>query len=129
MNILLIEDDPDDAFFMKRAAAAAGITHQMDWAADGQQAVDYLSTKPAPALILLDLKLPLRSGHEVLEWIHKADVRSPVVVLTTSREASDICRSYELCASSYLVKPPTYEALLALVKAIKAYWLDLNVIC
>jgi len=80
---------------------------------------------PLPVLILLDLKLPRRSGFEVLEWLRSQPElkRTPVVILTSSKETVDINRAYELGANSYLLKPVTFEALQEMMKAINLFWL------
>jgi len=104
---------------------------------DGEQAIEYLSGNgeikdrslyPFPALVFLDLKLPFKSGHEVLEWIRgEAELDElVVVVLTSSDEPSDIARAYKLGANSYLVKPPSLEQLRDLAKSFKWYWLKYN---
>ena len=135
--ILLVEDNEDDVFLMKRALKEAQIKNQLQVAEDGQQAVDYLSGKeqfadrklyPFPALVFLDLKLPLKSGHEVLKWIRAEPGLESlvVVVLTSSDEASDVDKSYRLGANSYLVKPPSSEQLIDLARSFKWYWLDYN---
>jgi DNA-binding response OmpR family regulator len=79
-------------------------------------------------LVLLDLKLPRRSGLEVLEWIREREglKRLPVVVLTSSKEVADVNRAYDLGANSYLVKPVSFNSLLELVKSLEVYWLILN---
>ncbi|WP_052389544.1 response regulator [Belnapia moabensis] len=79
--------------------------------------------------MLLDLKLPRRSGHEVLEW--KRDrggvvARIPVVVLTSSRESADVNRAYDLGANSYLTKPVAFDGLLEMVKSLGLYWVVMN---
>ena len=100
-------------------------------------AVAYLSGKPPyadrnrytlPALMLLDLKLPRKSGLEVLQWVRQQDglKRLPVVVLTSSRETADVNRAYDLGANSYLVKPVAFESLLEMVKALNLYWMTLS---
>jgi CheY-like chemotaxis protein len=107
-------------------------------ASHGEEAVDYLAggagfadrgKHPFPALVLLDLQLPRRSGHEVLEWLRAQEEglrRLPVVVLTSSREPRDINRAYELGANSYLVKPVSFDALLDMVRVLEHYWLALS---
>jgi CheY-like chemotaxis protein len=136
-SILLIEDDSNDILFMQRAFARAKIQNSIYIVKDGDAAVSYLSgqgeyanrdTYPLPALILLDLKLPRRSGIEVLEWIRQQPHirRIPVVVLTSSRESIDLERAYDLGVNSYLVKPVQLEALSKMVEAIDIYWLQLN---
>ena len=135
--ILLVEDNDDDIFLMRRALKAARIANPLQVVEDGQQAVDYLSGTgifadrdqfPFPAVVFLDLKLPLKSGLDVLDWIRKQPQFDNLVilVLTSSSEPSDLKRAYNLGANSYLVKPPTAEQLLDLAKAFKWYWLEFN---
>ncbi|MDB6125199.1 MAG: putative response regulator, CheY [Pedosphaera sp.] len=136
-SILLVEDNEDDVFLMKRALKDAAIKNPLHIAEDGQEAVDYLSgahrfsdrtQHPLPAVVFLDLKLPMKSGHEVLAWIRSQPHFESlvVVVLTSSDEPTDISKSYKLGANSYLVKPPTTEQLVDLAKAFKWYWLEYN---
>jgi CheY-like chemotaxis protein len=135
--ILLVEDNEDDVFLMKRALKAAGISNPLLVVEDGQQAVDYLegkneyvdrATHPAPAIVFLDLKLPLKQGLDVLAWIRKQKTLESlvVVVLTSSSEPSDLKEAYRLGANSYVVKPPTASQLQDLAKAFKWYWLEFN---
>ena len=135
--ILLVEDNEDDVFLMKRALKAAGISNRLCIAEDGQQAVDYLSRSgpyadkeafPEPAIVFLDLKLPLRSGLEVLMWIRERPelANLVVVVLTSSNLPTDLREAYRLGANSYVVKPPTAVQLTDLAKAFKWYWLEYN---
>jgi CheY-like chemotaxis protein len=135
--LLLVEDNEDDVFLMKRALKEAGIVNPLHIVEDGQEAKDYLAgagkfadraSYPLPAVVFLDLKLPLVSGHEVLAWIRQQpELESLVIiVLTSSNEASDLSRSYALGANSYLVKPPTPEQLEELAKAFRWYWLEYN---
>ena len=83
---------------------------------------------PLPTIILLDLKLPRRSGHEVLAWLRaRPDLpRIPVVILTSSGESADVRRAYELGANSYLVKPVAFEGLMEMVRTLGVYWMLLN---
>lgn len=135
--LLLVEDNEDDVFLMRRALKQAEIENPLYVVGDGAQAVDYLAGNgefndreqyPFPALVFLDLKLPFRSGHDVLAWIRKEAelVELVVVVLTSSDEPSDIDRAYKLGANSYLVKPPTLIQLRDLAKSFKWYWLHYN---
>jgi CheY-like chemotaxis protein len=135
-TILLVEDNPDDVLLLKRAFKKAGFAHALQIASHGEEAVDYLAgdgryadreKHPFPALMLLDLQLPRRSGHEVLEWLRGQDdlKRLPVVVLTSSREPTDINRAYDLGANSYLVKPVSFDALLEMVQILERYWIAL----
>lgn len=136
-HVLLIEDDSNDILFIQRAFRQANITATVDVVQDGDRAIDYLSGNgeyaerdryPLPTLILLDLKLPRRSGIEVLEWIRQQPVikRIPVIILTSSKETLDVDQSYDLGVSSYLVKPVSFNALSQMFVALNAYWLQLN---
>ena len=128
--LMLVEDNEDDVFLMKRALKGANVINPLFVVEDGQEAVDYLAgagkfadrtNYPLPAVVFLDLKLPFISGHDVLKWIRQQkDLDSLVViVLTSSNEASDLSRCYALGANSYVVKPPTPEQLEDLAKAFK----------
>jgi len=132
--LLLVEDSEDDIFFMRRAIAVAGIGLAVQVASDGQAAVDYLDGRgiygdrqayPLPIIVCLDLKLPRASGLEVLRWTRaQPALRSlPILVLTNSREDSDIQEAYSMGANSFLVKPPNPVELNELVKGIQTYWL------
>jgi CheY-like chemotaxis protein len=136
-TILLVEDDEDDADLILYAFEKAGIENPVVRMADGDAAVDYMEGSgsfadrerhPLPALILLDLKLPRRSGFEVLKAIraNEGTKHTPVVVLTSSDDQTDIKRAYELCANSYLVKPVSRDALLTMVQTLEAFWIKLN---
>jgi CheY-like chemotaxis protein len=133
--ILLVEDNPDDLFLMKRALQSARIINPLIVVETGQEAMDYLGgtgkfadrdSYPIPAAVFMDLKLPFVFGHEVLAWIRRRKEFESlvVIVLTSSNEASDLNRCYSLGANSYLVKPPTAEQLEARAKAFKWQWLE-----
>jgi CheY-like chemotaxis protein len=135
--LLLVEDNEDDVFLMKRALKGARVVNPLFVVEDGQEAVDYLGGAgkfadrgkyPLPAVVFLDLKLPFISGHDVLAWIRRQKELEAlvVIVLTSSNEASDLTRCYALGANSYVVKPPTPEQLEELAKAFKWYWLEYN---
>lgn len=136
-TILLVEDDSNDVLLIERAFKKDGIEHDIQIVIDGMQAIDYLSGKgafkdrkcyPLPELIILDIKMPRKSGHEFLEWLASKDEmkRIPVVVLSASDHPSDIERAYDLGANSYLAKPVSYADLERIVKAINLYWLSIN---
>ena len=125
--ILLIEDNADDVELLRRALKKNALDHQMVVANDGQTALDKLQTL-VPDLVLLDLHLPGLSGLEVLEKL-RANARTkllPVVVLTTSAEASDVTESYKRGANGYVRKSIDFTAFLSVTKAIDAYWLQVN---
>src|SRR5262245_40153012 len=111
--ILLIEDDENDAFFIQYAFEVASITNSLKIVVDGQQAIDYLAGSgkftdrakfPFPCLVLLDLKLPVKMGMDVLKWIHQQpSMRNLLVlILTSSSNIEDIDEAYRLGARSYL---------------------------
>jgi CheY-like chemotaxis protein len=136
-EILLIEDDSNDVFLIRRAFGRAGLKSPLRVLEDGEVAIAHLGAllaeenrdlHPLPLLILLDLKLPRCSGLEVLEWLKQQQPirRIPVVVLTSSRESVDVDRAYDLGANSYLVKPVTFDALSNMIQTIDAYWLKCN---
>ena len=136
-SVLLVEDDPNDVLLIKRAFTKANLQIPMHVLDNGEAAVSYLSgtgdysdrdQHPLPILLLLDLKLPCRSGHEVLAWLRQQPSlkRLPVVVLTSSQERGDIDRAYDLGANSYLVKPVAFNALIEIVKMLDLYWITLN---
>lgn len=135
--ILLVEDNYNDVLLIKRAFRKADIKPPMSLVCDGEEAIAYLSrqgkytnleTYPVPLLVLLDLKLPRRSGLEVLEWIRQNPKlkRLLVVVLTSSAENSDLERAYDLGVNSYLVKPVRFEDFVSLIELIDAYWFRAN---
>jgi DNA-binding response OmpR family regulator len=138
LTILLVEDDPNDIFLIQRAFKKANIANPIKSVSDGEQAMAYLSGEgefqdrarfPLPGLILLDLKLPRKSGLEVLTWIRAQTGpvrRIPIIMLTSSRQTSDVNRAYDLGANSYLVKPVAFEGLLQVVQTIDLFWIALS---
>ena len=136
-EILLVEDNPNDVRLTLHALAQHQIAHRVDVVRDGAEALDFLfctgahaqrQGSPAPLVILLDLKLPLVDGVEVLRQV-KADPRTqmiPVVVLTTSAEQRDIDASYRLGANSYIVKPVDFDTFTEVMRQVGAYWLGIN---
>ena len=135
--ILLVEDNVDDVDLIKYAFEKAGVQNPLFTVEDGDKAAEYIegadaysdrTRHPLPGLVLLDLKLPRRSGFEVLDVIRSDSLARhiPVVVLTSSDQAQDIARAYEAGANSYLVKPVTRAALLAMIRTLEAYWIKLN---
>ena len=136
-TILLVEDDPNDVLLIQRAFRKSDVVNPIQVVGDGEEAIAYLSGRgpyadreryPLPVLLLLDLKLPRKSGFEVLEWLRQQPglKRLPVAVLTSSAETPDINRAYDLGANSYLVKPVRFEGLLRMVQTLNLYWLIIN---
>lgn len=136
-EILLVEDNPDDAELTRIAFAEASIPNPLVVVRDGAEALDYVFARggwshrdPAsqPALVLLDLNLPKLDGREVLQAI-RGDERTrglPVVVLTTSVEPFDVEASYALGVNSYIRKPVDFEQFVSAVRQVGQYWLVLN---
>jgi CheY-like chemotaxis protein len=135
--ILLAEDNPDDVLLIQRAFHKAGVVSPLHVVPNGEEAVAYLSgqgacadrgSHPLPALLLLDLKMPLRTGFEVLEWLASRPAlrHLRVVVLTTSKHRSDVERAYALGAHSYLVKPVDFDSLRRMIETLNLFWMVLN---
>jgi two-component system response regulator len=126
IRILLVEDSSEDVLFFKRAAAKAGLRCSLEVVQNGQLAIDRLSAGPSPlpTHILLDLKMPLVSGLEVLAWIrsHPDVATLPVIILTSSQLSSDSSRANELGVDAFLVKPVSSKALLDIVREIAGRW-------
>ena len=130
VEILLVEDNPEDAELTLRALKQSNLANQVFVCRDGAEAVDFFSQNngPVPKVVLLDLKLPKIDGLEVLRRL-KREARTksiPIVVLTSSREEPDIERAYELGANSYIVKPVDFESFARAVSDVGLYWLLLN---
>lgn len=134
--ILIAEDNEDDRFILAEAMRAAGMVHHARFVNDGKQAVAYLSgdgafadraAHPLPALVLLDFKMPLMSGDEVLGWIRASPLRRlPVIILSASALPGDVERAYDLHVNAYVMKPSTLDGLTALMRALSAFWLGCN---
>jgi two-component system, response regulator len=131
--ILLVEDNPDDEDLTRRAFERSNVANELDVVRDGQQALDYLfgngtPAKPAPALILLDLKLPKVDGLEVLKRIRESSSTKliPVVILTSSAEQTDLIAGYDTGANSYVRKPVDFDQFSESVRQLGLYWLIVN---
>jgi len=130
VDILLVEDNANDAELTLRALKQRNLANQVRVCRDGAEAMDFFSNGagPIPKVVLLDLKLPKVDGLEVLRRL-KGEARTraiPIVVLTSSREEPDIERAYALGANSYIVKPVDFEAFARAVSDVGLYWLLLN---
>jgi CheY-like chemotaxis protein len=131
-KILHVEDNADDRMLVELAFRRAGIHTRLETASDGEEAMAMLlkeSPTTLPACILLDMKLPGKSGLDLLEWIRAeaAFKQLPVILFTSSRHAADVNRAYELGANSYLEKPSDLSSLVELIKAIDLYWVRTNI--
>jgi CheY-like chemotaxis protein len=136
-SILIAEDLEEDVHILKRAFSLAGVDIPLYFVENGKQAIEYLKgagifqdrrQNPLPAMLLLDLKMPLLNGFEVLEWLRGQPGlrRLPVVVFTCSNRPDDVDRAYELGANSYIVKPTDFNALQETARHLQNYWLKLN---
>jgi len=134
--ILMAEDDEEDRYLAQEAFEEAHLANHFQFVEDGEALMDYLYRRGKyahlddsvqPGLILLDLNMPRKDGREALREI-KADPalrRIPVVILTTSQAEEDIFRTYDLGANSYITKPVTFTALVALMTSLKHYWFEI----
>jgi len=137
VEILLVEDNPNDAELALRALQKNNLANHLYHVGDGEEALDFIFARGAfserkvengPKVIILDLKLPKVDGLEVLRAL-KSDSRTriiPVVVLTSSKEESDIVESYELGVNSYIVKPVDFDKFVVAVRDLGMYWVLLN---
>jgi two-component system response regulator len=131
--ILLVEDNPDDVELALLALQASGMESEAIVARDGQEALDFLLTYRSPSedrpeVVLLDLKLPLIDGFEVLRQLRANEATRflPVVILSSSREERDLIACYELGANSYIQKSLDFSRFTESVRQIGQYWLGLN---
>jgi CheY-like chemotaxis protein len=134
--ILLAEDNPNDVELILAAFKDANFVNEIHVTHDGEQALDFLHrrgayatrTGPPPAVILLDLKMPKVDGREVLREVRThPDLRHiPVVVLTSSREESDLLASYQLGANAFVVKPVDFQEFISAVSKLGFFWALLN---
>ena len=131
VEILLVEDSPDDVELTIEGLKEGKILHHLNVCVDGVEALEFLQRQgkytnaPEPDIILLDLNLPKKDGREVLQVIKDDDGlrRIPVVVLTTSQADEDILRSYELHANCYITKPVDLEQFFNVIRALEEFWL------
>ena len=137
VEILLVEDNPEDAEMTMRALRKRNLANHLHWVKDGEEALEYLFStgryagrdlRHPPRLVLLDIKMPKVDGIEVLRRL-KADPATrkiPVVVMTSSNEERDVVESYRLGVNSYIVKPVQFEAFIETVAKIGLYWVLTN---
>jgi chemotaxis family two-component system response regulator Rcp1 len=136
INILLVEDNPGDVRLTVEALKEGKVRNQLHIAKDGMEAMDFLhrrgnySDVPRPDLILLDLNLPKKDGHEVLAEIKEDPElkRIPVVVLTGSKAGDDILKTYNRHANCYITKPVDWDQFIAVVKSINDFWLTIVIL-
>jgi CheY-like chemotaxis protein len=135
-TLLLADDDPDDRLLVKEALEESHFVADLRSVEDGEELMNYLHRRgrytepdasPHPDLILLDLKMPRKSGHQALEEIKATpELRCiPIVVLTTSKAEEDVARAYASGANSFMVKPTSFGALIEAMKTLRGYWFEL----
>jgi CheY-like chemotaxis protein len=133
---LLVEDQEDDIYLIRKAFKKAGVLNPIHVVRDGEEAIEYLSGEgrfenraehPLPELILLDLKMPRLNGFQVLQWIRQqTDFGAiPVIVLTSSEQIWEINTAYSMGANSFLVKPGDFEDYKSLAGVVQQFWLKL----
>jgi CheY-like chemotaxis protein len=135
-KILIVDDSPNDVELMLEALATANLANDIVVARDGQEALDYLDRQGRfaarvpenPAVVILDLKLPKVSGHDVLHHIRSSPGlrHLPVVVLTSSNEEKDRIACYEGAVNGYVVKPARFEDFVEAVKGLGVFWVLIN---
>jgi len=135
VEIVLVEDNPDDVELTLRALRENNLANSVKVLKDGQEALDYIfenidcvAWSSCPKVILLDLKLPKIDGLEVLQKIRSDERTScvPVVVLTSSNEDRDRVESYKLGVNSYIVKPVGFDGFTKAIAQVGCYWVALN---
>ena len=131
--ILVADDDADDRLLIQDAMGECHVAEHLRFVEDGEQLMDYLlhrgnyadpASAPPPGLILLDLNMPRKDGHEALREIREHSVlrRIPVVVFTTSKADSEVAAIYDLGANSFVPKPVAFDALVKIMGALSQYW-------
>lgn len=136
ITVLMADDDADDCLLVKDAFSESRLNTVLRFVEDGEELMDYLLRRggyvdprlsPRPGIILLDLNMPKKDGREALREIKTdPELRAiPIVVLTTSKEDVDITQSYDLGASSFIIKPVTFNRLVSVVKSFGKYWFEI----
>jgi len=135
--VLAVEDSDDDQFLLREAWVKAGVSNPLAFVSDAEQACDYLSGEgryadreafPFPVLLLLDIKLPGKSGLEILAWLREQErfKTLPVIMLTASTWPEEVSAAYRLGASSFVIKPSAAQDLTDFAAAVKGYWFRFN---
>lgn len=133
IHILLVEDNEGDVFLVTEALEEGKIINKLSVTRDGKEAMDFLDKKgkyekeELPDLILLDINLPKKNGHEVLEYIKEKDElkQIPVIMLTTSSSEKDISMSYKNHANCFITKPVDVDHFLKVIYSIENFWVNI----
>jgi CheY-like chemotaxis protein len=133
LSILVAEDDADDRVLLADAFAESGVVVALDFVTDGVELMQRLALRDSdvnlglPDLVLLDLNMPRMDGREALRAIreHERLRHLPVIILTTSKAELDIRVSYQLGANSYVTKPRRFDELIAVLRSLERYWMDI----
>lgn len=122
--ILLVDDEENDLLLFRRAATKAGLVYPVETARDGEEAAARLRHHPVPLVVVVDLKMPRRTGFELLRWIRSTPSlrRLPVVIFTSSAQEADVNMAFDLGANAYLVKPVTSAELVEVVALLGSWW-------
>jgi CheY-like chemotaxis protein len=134
-TILLAEDEPNDAFFVRWGFEKAGLSHSISHVHDGQEVLDYLTGQegfadrgrfPLPDLVLLDLKMPRLTGFDVLQWLRSQPEHKklPVVIFSSSDHQNDIDKAKSLGADDYRIKPNEIDRFIEMARELDASWLQ-----
>jgi CheY-like chemotaxis protein len=132
-RLVIVDDDPDDVYIIRRAIAQADLPVEVALLPDGQAFVDFYAAGAAPAqprqIVLLDINMPVLTGFDALRTLGEigAPRHTPIVMFSTSAEPDDVARAYGLGVNGYVKKPGTIEEATALVVALDAYWLKSNI--
>ena len=129
--VLIAEDDEDMVFLLERSLRKVGVKNPVKIVSDGEEAIDYLEddlNHKAPHLAVVDIKMPLKDGFEVLKRVRANPklCRMPVIIFSSSNSEVDVARAYDLGANSYVVKPGDAAGLDRVVAMIYEYWLSVN---
>ena len=133
VDILLVEDNPGDVRLTQEAFREGRIANTLHVVGDGVEALDFLFKRngyedaPTPDLVLLDLNLPRKNGHEVLKELHETREhrRIPIIALTGSAAERDIIEAYDLCVNGYLTKPVDADEFVDMIRALERFWLSI----
>lgn len=128
VSVLLVEDNPGDIRLIVETLTEGRLPYRINVAKDGEEALEMISSEKAPPdLILLDLKLPKKSGFEVLQGVrgNESTKKTPVIVLSSSESEADIAKAYELQANCYVAKPIDLDKFMVIINAINEFWLTI----